>query len=368
MSVYRRGKVYWYEFTFRGQRIRESTGLGNRTAAIHAEAIHKAELAEGRAGIVRRGPSRKFEDFVNNDFLPWSEKQHQSHPRTHLRYKVSCNRLIESFGNLTLDRITTGHVERFKLERSEEVTPAGTNRDLAALRSMLNYAMRKGLINRNPVHGVKLLPEGPGAMRVVSQEEQRKYLAKANQLLRDVATVILETGMRPEEVFTIRKENVHLTDGYVFVPTGKTRFARRNIPLTDRVKAVLKRRVRAAKGPYVFPCRYDLSKPLTSVKKAHAEALEKAEIEHPFRIYDLRHTFGSRSAMAGVDLPTLKELMGHSDIATTMRYIHPTPEHKQEALKKLERFNVEQVFKEQEARGVPTKVPTVTEQRQERVC
>jgi integrase len=97
------------------------------------------------------------------------------------------------------------------------------------------------------------------------------------------------------------------------------------------------------------------------VKKAHAEALKDAKISPPFRVYDLRHTFGSRSAMAGVDLPTLKELMGHSEISTTLRYIHPTPEHKQEALKKLQQFNVEQVFKEQEAR----RVPTVTEQRQE---
>lgn len=220
---------------------------------------------------------------MNNDFLPWSKKQHEAHPGTHLRYKVSCNRLISFFGRFSLDAITTSEVEKFKLERSEEVTSAGTNRDLAALRSMLNYALRKSLIIRNCVHGVKLLPEEPGAMRVVSQEEQRKYLAKANKLLRDVATLILERGMRPEEVFTIRKENVHLTHGYVFVPIGKTRFARRNIPLTDAAKAILKRRVGAgkatfkgkvneAKGPYVFPSRYDPSKPLTSVKKAHAEA------------------------------------------------------------------------------------------------
>jgi len=368
MSVYKRGGIYWYDFWFRGIRYRESTGLSNKTAATDAEAIRRAELAEGRAGIVRNGPSPKFEDFVTNDFLPWSKKQHEAHPRTHLRYQVSCNRLVKFFGKFTLDSITTGHVEKFKLERSEEVSSAGTNRDIAALRSMLNYAMRKGFIQHNPVQGVKLLAEGPGAMRIVSQEEQRKYLAKASKLLRDIATVMLETGMRPEEVFTIRKENVHLTYGYVFVPTGKTRFARRNIPLTDAAKAILKRRVKATKGPFVFPSRCDQSKPLTSVRKAHAEALEEAKIKRPFRIYDLRHTFGSRSAMAGVDLPTLKELMGHSEISTTMRYVHPTPEHKQEALRKLERFNVEQMFREQEGRGVPTKVPTVTEQRQERVC
>jgi len=62
--------------------------------------------------------------------------------------------------------------------------------------------------------------------------------------------------------------------------------------------------------------------------------------------------------MAGVDLPTLKELMGHSTITTTMRYVHPTPEHKRAAVDKLERFNVEQVFKVYENRqGYPQKSP-----------
>jgi integrase len=368
MSVYKRGGVYWYDFWFRGVRYRESTGLTNKQAATNVQSIRRAELAEGRAGIVHKEPCPKFEDFVKNDFLPWSKKQHEAHPRTHMRYKTSSHPLNRFFGSLPLEAITTAHVEKFKMERSEEVSSAATNRDIAAFRFILNHAMRKGMIGKNPVHGVKLLPEGPGAMRVVSHEEQQRYLGKANALLRDVATVMLETGMRPEEVFTIRKENVHLAHGYVFVPTGKTRFARRNIPLTDTAKEVLKRRVAAAKGPYVFPNREDSNRPLTTAKKAHQEALRNAKIDPPFRIYDLRHTFGTRSAMAGVDLPTLKELMGHSDISTTMRYIHPTPEHKQEALKKLERFNVEQVFREQEARGVPTKVPTVTEQRSERVC
>ncbi len=368
MSVYKRGGVYWYDFWFRGIRYRESTGLANKNAATDAESIRRAELAEGRVGIVHRGPSPKFEDFVNNDYLPWSEKQHEAHPRTHMRYKTSSRTLNKFFGKLPLDAITTGHVEKFKQIRSEDVSPAATNRDIAMLRFMLNYAMRKGMIVKNPVHGVKMLPEGPGPMRAVSQEEQRRYLSKANKLLRDVASMILETGLRPEEVFTIRKENVYLTHGYVFVPAGKTRFARRSIPLTDTAKAILKRRVRAAKGPYVFPHRHDPNKPLTCMKRAHEEALKDAKINPRFRIYDLRHTFGSRSAMAGVDLPTLKELMGHSEISTTLRYIHPTPEHKKDALRKLREFNIEQAFKEHEAQRVPTKVPTVTEQRQERVC
>ena len=358
MSVYKRGKVYWYDFWFRRQRIRESTGLSNRTAAIHAEAIRKGQLAEGRAGIVRHHRCPRFEDFVNGEFLTWSAKEHQAHPRTHLRYRVSSKPLIAWFGGLPLDAISTGHVEKFKIARAEVVSPAGANRDLAALRFMLNLAIRQGRIVRNPVSGIRFLPEGPGMMRVVSHEEEKKYLGAAYPLLRDIATLILETGMRPEEVHTIRKENVHLVRRYLFVPIGKTKFARRNVPLTDRAADVLKRRLAEAGGLYVFPHRNDPNKPITTIRKAHQRGLWVAKIKPPFRLYDLRHTFGSRSAMAGVDLATLKELMGHSQISMTMRYIHPTPEHKQEAARKLERFNLEHMFAMYEGRGQsPQKSP-----------
>lgn len=359
MSVYRRGKVYWYEFRFRGQRIRESTGFSNRTAAQRAEAIRKAQLAEGRAGIIRRQPCPKFEDFVKDEFLPWSEREHAAHPRTHERYQVSTWPLVGFFGRLPLDTITSGQVEKFKLLRSEEVSPAGTNRDVATLRLILNLAIKQGLVvTRNPVQGVKFLPEGPGMMRVVSHDEERRYWAAAYPLLREVATLILETGMRPEEVFTIQRENVHLDRRYLFVPVGKTQFARRNVPLTEAATAALKRRLAEGTGPYLFPHRHHPDQPLTTVQKAHERALKKAGIKPSFRLYDLRHTFGSRSAMAGVDLATLKELMGHSNISITMRYVHPTPEHKQEAVHKLERFNVEQVFAIHERPGEsPQKSP-----------
>ena len=88
MSAYKRGKAYSCEFCFRGQRIRRSTGLTNKIAAYKAEAIHKAALAEARAGIVAPKPIVNFGDFVTNEFLPWAEKQYQSHPRTHYRYKI----------------------------------------------------------------------------------------------------------------------------------------------------------------------------------------------------------------------------------------------------------------------------------------
>jgi integrase len=117
---------------------------------------------------------------------------------------------------------------------------------------------------------------------------------------------------------------------------------------------------------FIFPSKTGgVLDPDNMIRDRFLPLLQAAGIR-AIRFHDLRHTFGSRSAMAGVDLPTLKELMGHSDISTTMRYIHPTPEHKVEALKKLEKFNGEQVAKERKSRRVPRKVPTVKGRRHER--
>jgi hypothetical protein len=102
--------------------------------------------------------------------------------------------LIASFGKLPVDAVTSSSVEKFKLTRSQAISPAGTNRDLAALRLMLNFAIRLGYIARNPVTGVRFLPEPPGSMRIISHDEQMKYLKATSHLLRDVATLMLGNG------------------------------------------------------------------------------------------------------------------------------------------------------------------------------
>jgi integrase len=181
-------------------------------------------------------------------------------------------------------------------------------------------------------------------MRIVSHEEQQRYLSAASPLVHDVALLIVETGMRPEEVFRLSVEDLNLPQRYLKVIKGKTRFARRNIMLTGPAIEILKRRLAKAKGPYLYPHRSDANRSLNNIHRGHHKAVRDAGIKPGFRLYDFRHTFGSRSAMAGVDLATLKELMGHSSITTTMRYVHPTPEHKRRAADKLERFNIEQLF------------------------
>ena len=201
---------------------------------------------------------------------------------------------------------------------------------------LLNFAKRQQYIDRNPVCDVRFLAEGPGNMRIVSHEEQQRYLRVASPLVHDVALLIVETGMRPQEVFQLRAQDSNLRQRYLRVTEGKTRFARRNIPLTEAASELLKRKLAEAKGSYLFQHRSDSSRPQDNIDRGHHNAVRDAGIKPKCRLYDFRHTFGSRSAMAGVDLATLKELMGHSSITTTMRYVHPTPEHKRNAVEKLE--------------------------------
>ena len=329
MSIFKRGNVFWYEFVFRGRRIRESTRLSNKHAAMRAEAIRKGDLAKGTSGIetVKCPP---FGFFVKEEFLPWAKSTRKHN--TFKRYNVSAKTLLKHF-NVHIDQLSPASVERFKVKRVGECSPAGVNRDLAALRFMMNFAIRQGYIRKNPVQDVGFLREGPGNMRIISHEEEERYLAAADPALRDVAILMLQTGMRPNEVFNIRSENVHLAARFIFIPHGKTSFARRTVPLTNEAMKVLQRRMK--KG-YLFPHRDDPNRTRTACR-THKTVVNKLKMS--FRLYDLRHTFGSRAAMAGVDLPTLKELMGHSVISMTMRYVHPTPAHKVEAMEKLQRFN-----------------------------
>jgi integrase len=153
----------------------------------------------------------------------------------------------------------------------------------------------------------------PGASRSGAYTDDVGQRGARPPVLRDVATLILETGMRPEEVYTLRPENVDLFKGHLQVPHGKTAAARRLLRLTSAASDVLRRRVIGLEGPYCFPCESDSSRPIPKVNNAHDRAVKASKVA-PFRLYDLRHTWATRAAMSGIDLVTLASMLGHSRI------------------------------------------------------
>lgn len=112
----------------------------------------------------------------------------------------------------------------------------------------------------------------------------------------------------------------------------------------------MKRRVQSAEGPYLFPHKLDPDKPILKANNAHSVALKKSKVRK-FRLYDLRHTWATRSAEAGVDVGTLASLLGHSKLVMVMRYVHPGEAHRIEAVKKLAVFNANRQIAEFEKKA-----------------
>jgi integrase len=187
------------------------------------------------------------------------------------------------FRNKRIDEITPADLEDYKAHRSRAIgkntrrtiRPVTVNRELACLKAMYFHAQKSGHAFKNPVSEVEFLTEHNEQCRVLTWEEQRKYLAAASTNLKDVAALILETGMRPEEVYRIRSENLSLELAFLFNPYGKTKA---EIPLNSSALAILKRRREDAEGAYLFPHRRDINQPMLKANNAHTRALAKSKV------------------------------------------------------------------------------------------
>jgi integrase len=227
-------------------------------------------------------------------------------------------------------------VEKYKLSRKvEKAEPATINRELGCLRHMFNMAIKWKKAQGNPVREVKFLKEPEAKDRILSEEEEAKLLEairtghKAKHLEPIIITA-LNTGMRKGEILNLKWSNVDFKNGFIIVEGTKNGEIRK-IPTNKKLTETLEGAKKGSKGEYVFS---ENGKPYQDVKTAWWTALKNAGIEN-FTFHGLRHTFGSRLGMKGYDIKTIAELMGHKDIKMTMRYSHPTPEHKRNAVESL---------------------------------
>jgi integrase len=269
-----------------------------------------------------------------------------------------------------LNEIIAPAIRDFKESRLTQGRRGSTvNRDLGTLRRMLALAVKTGILPSSPFFArqVEFLPENR-CDRVISFSEEKQYLEAACPLLRDAATIMLELGLRPEEVFELHTLHAHLraSPPYVHIPDGKSPRARRDVPITAKALTVIHARLTRAKEGYLFPMRvgtgYNYQSAMTDLHHAHERALKASGIKPRFRIYDLRHTYGTRAIEAGLDPLTLAKLMGHADLRTTQRYVHLSKQHLAEAQTRMEKFRAELEIAEPER--IAARDPARTERKQ----
>jgi len=417
MSIFKRNSIYWYKFMWHGQMIRESTSQGNDRKARQIEAAHKARLAKQQdareeaqqrlqcakvllceecekwfnAEVALRQDGHAFcggacaaswikrhtriptlAQFFEKDFKPYAKTHFRAKSKTAEYYRYGTVLLLEAgMGDLLLNEITsqqaTGYIAK-QAKRSRSTVNCG----LRTLRRAMNLAEEWGKIDRAP----KLtLAQGERQReRVVTQADFLAYRELCRQPWRDVATVLYGTGMRPGEAYKLRWEHVLLngSGGLIQIADGKSKAARRFLPMVPEVYHALNVRHAAQKYPvvgWVFPAgsqsghleessgkiyHSEALKKLTAASAVYQSCVEKgsesdwmAVVEAAtklsreylerhrcaiqagwkgFEPYCLRHSALTMLAASGCDAFTLARIAGHSSITITQRYCHPQAE------------------------------------------
>jgi integrase len=280
-------------------------------------------------------------EFGEKRFAPWAKSA--TCQKTWLDYYRPGLRIISKYkpiASLRLDEITSERVSDFAAWRqSQELQVSSVNSSLQVLRRILHIAAEWGVIEKVPK--IKLLPGERHREHVVRPEEEARYLAAASEPLAAIATVLADTGMRPDECYRLGWEAIAWANGRngtLLVTHGKTAAARRVVPMTPRVRALLEARWESARRPsegWIWPAptrcgHVDRS----SLKKQHRKALRISGVRQ-FVLYSLRHTFLTRLGESGCDAWTLARIAGHSSVSISARYVHPSEDAVLSAVEKL---------------------------------
>lgn len=353
MAIYKRGKFYWYKFMWQGRLVRESTKQRNDKVARNMESAHRTSLAKGEVGIREPKPIPTLKEFCSKRVEPWARSTFESTCRKNWTWYRTGIRALTGYkpvADARLDEITGELASDFAAHRLGEGMQVSTaNNSLRVLRRILNLAAVWGVLATAPK--VKVLPGERRRERVITPEEEVRYLAAVPEPLASIATVLADTGMRPEECFRLCWENVtwlNGRNGAMLVTHGKTAAARRVIPMTPRVRAELESRWEAAGEPeegFVWRAqtRSGHVEPST-IRRQHANAFEAIAEEavsrnqrpvRPFVLYSFRHTFLTRLGQSGCDVWTLARIAGHSSINISARYVHPSEDAVLDAISRL---------------------------------
>jgi integrase len=332
MSVFKRGKVWWIDYMYEGRRVRESTNTSNKRRAEQLLAKRQTEILEDRFDIAATVRPVLFAE-VAREYLEVYSQQNKK-PATFQRDQILIKHLIAYFGEHRLRDIKPMLIEHYRRERlAQSRTPATVNREVACLKHIFSLSVKNRRASSNPAKSVRMLREDNIVTRVISRADEAKIIENAASHVRAIVICALETGMRRGEVLNLQWSQVNLHGGLITVERTKTGRTR-EIPISPRLRTVLDECRRRFVEGHVF--RFDDGESMVDIKNGYKAALRRAGLsEKRFRFHDLRHTFATRLAESGVDLFTIKELLGHSTIVTTQRYAHPGRDAKQEAIRKL---------------------------------
>ena len=335
MSVYRKANSKWYcQFMIKGERIHKLLdGAKNRQEAKELEDAERFKIRQQQNGIIKEEKKITLE-FMMNRYVKVSEANNRCPDKARIYRKHA----FEFFGkNKDINQIKPSDIDRYKLYCLELGRSKSTvNRYIAGLKRAFNILIDDEIITYNPCHKVKMFEEDNRRYRYLSKEEWERLKLHLNPVTFKIVTVALQTGFRKQNVLQLRWEQIDFNLRTIELLKSENKGKKKIItPMTQTLYELLQSLEPKPSG-YVF-VNPDTGKPYTDIKKSFSNALEKACIED-FKFHDLRRTVGTWLLSSGVDIRTVQNILAHSEVRTTERYLALTPEQNKKAMDVLNSY------------------------------
>lgn len=306
----------------------------NCTAEESEQILQEALLRNGRkhTGVY------SF-DYVCGEYDAWAKRQ-----KSYYRKRYLINDVRQELGNYKMNQITRLILEKYQTRLlNDGMAEATINRKIATIKHIFTKALDWEMITadvREPIRGVKNLRENNHRLRYLTDEEEVRLIdacSKSKQAnLVNFVLVAIHTGARRGELRSLTWDQVDLQNGFIFITDKVAKSGHhREIPINNTLRSILiAMKVKSSPGEAkLFPGNAETA----------WEVARKRAFLIDFHFHDLRHTFATRIAMAGIPLGVLQKLMGHSDISQTMRYAQVQPDRMVDAVMALDKIKERKV-------------------------
>lgn len=325
----------------KGIRFRKCVGPDKKTAELAAKDI-EIKVHKGQLDFL---PKDSDLQKLFTEFLEYCKTNNRS-PATIKRYTAVIDNFKEylvKHPHITkLSQVDVKLIEDYKTFRKskgQDASDTTVNIEITVLKSIWNMAMQSGYTNANPFKNVKSIKVTEKFERFLTFQESDKLLENTDEWLYPIFYTFLKTGMRKQELMNLEWSDVDFERRKIKIRvkvdwTPKT--SEREIPMTDGLKGVLLNLKKKAIGNLVF---HDGDGQMIAINRLRIElkkVTKKAGFPDVTKLHTLRHSFASHCAMKGINMPTLQQFMGHTDIATTMIYAKLSPDHLSDEINKLD--------------------------------
>ncbi len=332
MSVSKRKNKWYCRFQINGERHHYlCDGATSKQQAEQIEASLKFKIMQQQNGVIPKEAEKLKLSALYEEYIKYAQLNKKT-------WKIDVKRLeiVKQFWkNIKYaEDIKPNHIEELKkslLKRN--LTKTTVNRYLEILSKMFNVGIDNEWLIKNPIKKKTKFPIKNYQIRYLKDDEEQRLYKYSSKVLRDIIFVDLNTGLREANIRLLQGKNINL-EFKIFELTENKGNKHLKIPMNTKMYNFFKDKIYES-DEYIF-INPRTNKPFTytGLNDEWTKTKRLAKIED-FRFHDLRHTFGTRLAQKGVPVNIIKELLGHSDISTTMRYLHFAQEQLVNAVEQL---------------------------------